>query len=312
MKSFSSAFTREPSMEEILGGVWRYRQIAEEISLGGEEEDEQTDYTDESALSTPLPSAELAFFDPLRQEGGEQKADGEEGGGEEAGLWVLSSGKEMDDTDNHGNDIPAAAVEDEAEELRKLEEEFASCGEIPSTNPALSTGADSMDGSTGDSQLLGTDKQDGGEDTGRRHSSTGISVTNSSRSGSPFPGHSDSPYPSSTSSGSIPFRAPKSGSVIEQGKGDLVASPIYPQSLSSQQSHPSFGSSPEEHTPDVSPHRSPRKLLNIDIKEKGDYIFLAANQISLAQQCEVNTSFNLAFNYYKSAVGILLTGVQSE
>ena len=52
-----------------LGGVWHHRQLADRISLG--EMDEDTDYTDDSALSTPLPdvttesTADVAFFDPL-------------------------------------------------------------------------------------------------------------------------------------------------------------------------------------------------------------------------------------------------------
>ena len=46
--------------------------------------------------------------------------------------------------------------------------------------------------------------------------------------------------------------------------------------------------------------------------EKGDYIYQAASQFSLAQQCEANANYHMAFNYYKSGVGILLTGVQSK
>ncbi|ELT94065.1 hypothetical protein CAPTEDRAFT_182282 [Capitella teleta] len=52
--------------------------------------------------------------------------------------------------------------------------------------------------------------------------------------------------------------------------------------------------------------------MSLNLKDNGDYIIMAANQISLAQQCEANGSFQLAFSYYKSGVGILLTGVQKD
>jgi hypothetical protein len=79
----------------------------------------------------------------------------------------------------------------------------------------------------------------------------------------------------------------KSGSVMESGRGDLHASPLQPS-------------------------MTPQKLMNLNWKDNADYITLAANQISLAQQYEANDSFQLAFSYYKSGVGILLTGVQRE
>lgn len=48
--------------------MWQYRQIADQISLGGDvdnDDDESTDFTDDSTLSTPLPSADVSFFDPF-------------------------------------------------------------------------------------------------------------------------------------------------------------------------------------------------------------------------------------------------------
>ena len=53
-------------------------------------------------------------------------------------------------------------------------------------------------------------------------------------------------------------------------------------------------------------------LFNLDMRERGDYILQAAKQIGLAQQCEANRNFRMAFNYYRNGVGILLTGVQRE
>lgn len=45
---------------------------------------------------------------------------------------------------------------------------------------------------------------------------------------------------------------------------------------------------------------------------KEDYIYLAASQISMAQNSEANGDFEVAFAYYKSGVGILLQGVQGK
>ena len=48
--------------------MWQFRQAADAISLGGLEEDdddENTDCTDDSTLSTPLPASDAAFFDPF-------------------------------------------------------------------------------------------------------------------------------------------------------------------------------------------------------------------------------------------------------
>jgi hypothetical protein len=50
----------------------------------------------------------------------------------------------------------------------------------------------------------------------------------------------------------------------------------------------------------------------MDLGGKEDYIYLAANQICLAQECEANAKYDLAFSYYKSGVGTLLEGVQGK
>ena len=73
--------------------------------------------------------------------------------------------------------------------------------------------------------------------------------------------------------------------------------------------------STEQASPDVQPLQSGSisrnvSLFNLDMRERGDYILQAAKQIGLAQQCEANSNFRMAFNYYRNGVGILLTGVQ--
>ncbi len=49
-----------------LGGVWKFRQAADEISIDDLGDlDDETDFTDESSLGTPLPDTDMSFFDPL-------------------------------------------------------------------------------------------------------------------------------------------------------------------------------------------------------------------------------------------------------
>nr|KAG5714466.1 hypothetical protein BaRGS_006912 [Batillaria attramentaria] len=50
----------------------------------------------------------------------------------------------------------------------------------------------------------------------------------------------------------------------------------------------------------------------MDLGGKEDYIYLAAGQICLAQNSEASGQYQMAFNYYKTGVGILLQGVQGD
>lgn len=50
----------------------------------------------------------------------------------------------------------------------------------------------------------------------------------------------------------------------------------------------------------------------MDLGGKEDYIYVAASQICLAQECEANGKYDLAFSYYKTGVGTLLAGVQGK
>ena len=57
-------FSSRVESSSSLGGVWKFRQAADEISIDDLGDDE-TDFTDESTLGTPLPDTEMSFFDPL-------------------------------------------------------------------------------------------------------------------------------------------------------------------------------------------------------------------------------------------------------
>lgn len=53
-------------------------------------------------------------------------------------------------------------------------------------------------------------------------------------------------------------------------------------------------------------------LISLDVKDRGEYIYEAAKQITFAQENESNGNFPIALNYYKSGVEILLRGVQGK
>ena len=75
-----------------LGGVWQYRQTADNISL----DDEDPDLTEEGTLSTltgPLPDTDMAMFDPMRVPQG----SADSASGAFSNLWLLSALSELQD-----------------------------------------------------------------------------------------------------------------------------------------------------------------------------------------------------------------------
>ena len=104
----------------------------------------------------------------------------------------------------------------------------------------------------------------------------------------------------------------KSGSKVEYGKGDLDLSGL-PENRSTNQS-PSRSSLLQKlpRSPFKTRSATGESVSTMDLGGKEDYIYRAANQICLAQECEANAKYDLAFSYYKSGVGTLLAGVQGE
>ena len=279
----------------MLGGVWQYRQTADDISLNDDDDNESTDFTDDSALSTPLPSGDVAFFDPLS--GPSEEAEPLAQYNKDS--WLLSAPVSPPVNVEISNET------EEQEELKKLQTEFLSC-------------------SLGEDGTLAS------------HEAT-VSETDSVDQSEPQAVNPTSKSQTSTLDEFDPYlprsRTP-SGSKVICGKGDLPVSPVAgletsfpavnhrPEPATGSQSPNSVSSSPAHShstgslkgTPSASPHQSPQKskLVSLDMRDKADYIYQAAHQISLAQQCEANSNYHMAFNYYKKAVGIMLTGVQCK
>lgn len=221
-----------------LGGVWQYRQVGDDISLNGEDEEEDNkDFFDEEALSTPLPAdTGIGFFDPLNQ------PDSIIDDSTTTNAWLLSSLDDKNSDTPHETEVLEVTIESGFHNVKF---------DIAQSNSPVSE--ESVASTSGERQ-----------------------------------------------------------SGVQSGKGDLVSSPI---------SRPSSKDILKPHTLECTglpQNDSPRSihknssLLNLDLQDKGDYIVQAAKQISLAQHCEAGANFNLAFNYYKNGVGILLTGVQCK
>lgn len=236
------------SQEDLLGGVWQYRQVADDISIGDDDDDDDvdeddggshtdTDATDTDSNPTPLPQGDIAFFDPLKLSGDANDAD------EASNEWLLSK-------------------------MAVLETEVIS--------EASGVGADSSE------EYLKCTVTPGGESVEVEMGGTQQDVIQQLLLDSQEVEQTDS--------------APRPGSVVERGRGDLTSSPLHPSKA----------------VPSPAAAASPQRLSMVNLCDNADYIVLAANQISLAQQCEANGNYQLAFSYYKSGVGILLTGVQSE
>lgn len=70
--------------------MWKFRQTADEISIDDLGDDE-TDFTDESSLGTPLPDTEMSFFDPLHPVPAESSSQDDGSAGVEDDAWLLSA-----------------------------------------------------------------------------------------------------------------------------------------------------------------------------------------------------------------------------
>lgn len=112
---------------------------------------------------------------------------------------------------------------------------------------------------------------------------------------------------------------PRSDSKVECGKGDLdlFAARSIDSSVGSGSTCSSAISSPRSQS-SLSPRRQGYRMRSVtnesvstmDLGGREDYIYVAANKICLAQECEASGKFAEAFAHYKSGVGILLQGVQ--
>ena len=276
-------------MGDSLGGVWQYRRTADEISLHDDDDDSsyvddsdsthpQTDVADDdNASDVTLPKVEIDLFDPLAGRDVCKEDD------EHSNAWLLSATPMSDDRTETVDDDSDALLEE-------LEKELVS--PIVDVSTDVSDTVDSCRSTVVDEPPAKSEP---------------VSTN---------PGCVDVSRTSSFSSNASQMGRSRSSSTVECGKGDLTspvheASPALP--LSSSKSNSPIHSTRKTRKSDSvtsSPRRLQGGVASVDLK--ADYIFQAAHHISLALQCEVSGNYFMAFNYYKSGIGILLTGVQRK
>ena len=285
---YELSFPRD-QLGDSLGGVWQYRRAADEISLHDDDDDDSS-YVDDSdgtrpqadvgdddnSIDVTLPKIEIDLFDPLAGRNVGEEDD------ERSNAWLLSATPMGDDR--------METVDDDSDALlEELEKELVSS--IADASTDISDAADAcrstaVDEPTAKPQPISTDTCR--VDVSRTSSRSSFS-SNTSRS--------------------------RSSSTVECGKGDLTspvheASPALP--LGCSKSNSPIHSKRKSDSVLSSPRRHQGVAVSVDLKQKADYIFQAAHHISLALQCEVSANYFMAFNYYKSGIGILLTGVQRK
>lgn len=107
-------------------------------------------------------------------------------------------------------------------------------------------------------------------------------------------------------------KRPKSGSKVECGKGDVDLSGLSGNKSTNQSPSKSSLLQLLPRSPFKARSSTMESVSTMDLGGKEDYIYLAASQICLAQECEANGKYDLAFSYYKTGVGTLLAGVQGK
>ncbi|KAL8589734.1 hypothetical protein ACOMHN_027242 [Nucella lapillus] len=330
----------EVSVPKPLEGTWNFPQVPDSISLDSSMGDDDTDTGDmDSILSSSLPDADLALFDPLRSD--TLTADEVSDSLPRTNSWLTQA-------------ISTCALMEEA----GLTPHPPSAPELTEPSAALPPAAAAASSHNGLLSMPLSSSLSDGQPCAQSPSGS-VEVRKSSRGSLVEVGSGDENFLPLEVGG----REGRAGSKVSCGKGDLDLSteglPSTPPSTSSTStssavstpSHRDRTSSAGESqsvqampssspslkaplpgavkpsqspslslSPAKSPARSPSKprsgtgtsVSNMDLGGKEDYIYTAAGQICLAQNCEATGQYQLAFGHYKTGVGILLQGVQGD
>ncbi|KAK6997823.1 ribosomal protein S6 kinase delta-1 [Biomphalaria glabrata] len=316
----------------FLEGTWNFPQVADNISLDSSTGDETLDTDEDSILASSLPDTDLAFFDPVGHESSLTSPD-EVDALSQSNSWLLASlnmcaqlsdfeqNSEVDVKEECGtvdradtmvstdstltnHSIPSSSTLEKLSDLSDIDS---------SRKSSLTTGGrtdlDQFDPIRRDSQSSDVSKVECGK------GDLDLSVEWQTRSpsivavGSQKPANEENKLqddpPRSHSTKSSRSHSVNSDKSVESERG------------SSNKSTPSHTSrSLLKRLVTGSPKKprsmSDQSVTTMDLGGKEDYIYLAASQISMAQNSEANGEFEVAFAYYKSGVGILLQGVQGD
>lgn len=269
--------------------MWNLPQVPDNMSLNSFDGDDDPDLTDvESALSTPLPEADISFFDPLKSDTISPSPDADSPSElTHSNSWLLSAFKTCADIETN--------EETPTEHKPVLSEEEGDTGitfQVSGPERGTSPPEDGIDSKT----VVGNEAA-----------------------------QSEKAVDKVDFSEFDPLKS-RSHSRVDCGKGDLdlssrspsISSCGTPERKASQNSSTPSTPSPKKvvrATAAGSPRRrtpTPEGGPGIDLGGQYDYIYIAAHQISRAQESEVAGNYEMAHAYYMSGVGILLQGVQGK
>ncbi|XP_059179556.1 ribosomal protein S6 kinase delta-1-like [Physella acuta] len=342
--------TSNISKSAMLEGTWQFPQVADNISLDSSTGDETIDTDDDSVLTGSLPDADLAFFEHSGHEVALTSPDDLSSSVNNSNSWLLAglnmcADLESDEVEGNVDNAAVTPVDPEhsrSDTMMSTESTITNFSALSSTSTLAklsdqeSCGAGSRKDSLSSSGFV-TSQEFGEFDPIRKMSQSSDSAKVECGKGdldlsaewqvrsSSFSSHTSVGTQRSTT---VDERQPDLKSLDMDRPNSGISSRS--QSVSSEKSQDSEKASSNKSTPSRtsrsllkrfvsgSPsHKKPRSateqsVSTMDLGGKEDYIYLAASQISMAQNSEANGDFEVAFAYYKSGVGILLQGVQGD
>ncbi|GAB1609748.1 ribosomal protein S6 kinase delta-1-like isoform X1 [Argonauta hians] len=291
----------------ICDGVWNSPKAPDNISINSMEEEELEEFDGDvaSVLSSTLPDADISFFDPLHTSS-THSADKLQ----TSNSWLLSALSTCADIDSAGskntptlspkppnNETPASSVKEQSKILDSQPDEIPAfaCNPLEpckavaraakaaeSPRRAKSHGKNNANVDVSDFDPLGLGSKGNskvrcgkGEFDVALSLSLGADLNSTKRK-----------MPSSSLPSTNLLKLPSSLGQLQQ------------QQQQQQQLSATSSSQSTE--------------MSLKVGGKEDYIYVAANQICQAQECEASGNHEMAFAFYRNGVGILLQGVQGD
>ncbi|XP_014767831.1 ribosomal protein S6 kinase delta-1 isoform X1 [Octopus bimaculoides] len=293
----SNVALKEPnSSAEICNGVWSYPKAPDNISINSMEDEELEEFDGDVAavLGTTLPDADISFFDPL-QTSTTHNADKLQ----TSNSWLLSALSTCADIDSASSkNTPAPSKQQSNQETSAFGGDHSKILDTqPDEIPALT--CNPLEPSKALAHAATAVESPRKTTHGKNSANVDISDfdplgTGSSCNAKVRCGKGDFDVALSLSLGS------DMNSAKRKMPSSLPSSNFLklPSNLSQLQQQLSAASQSND--------------MSLKVGGKEDYIYVAANQICQAQECEASGNYEMSFAFYRNGVGILLQGVQGD
>ncbi|CAE1286469.1 RSKL [Acanthosepion pharaonis] len=265
------------SASDICNGVWSHPQIPDNISITSmeDEELEELDRDVSVVLGTPLPDADISYFDPLQPNQEEAVSSSHEL--DTDNIWLLSAlatnvlpfTTESLVLDPNKDKMPDKHLEERNSFHQCHSQQDSSVASDSKESPAKEL-------DTEKTSQIDISAFDPLEDVSHAKVSYTKGDFDISLNLPPLTTHPSSPE--------------RNDSSTTAAKSSASFSPKIQRSRSSSRS----------------------SEMSLKVGGKEDYIYVAANQICQAQECEASGRHEMAFAFYRNGVGILLQGVQGD